>query len=252
MDVTSPELVRELIASDSRLDGRGLLEYRKTEVRVNDLSKTEGCCMVSIGETKVIVGIKFETMTPYPDSPTEGGLVVSLNYVPITFKAMPPNKDIEVARVVDRSIRESKAIDMESLCIIPKEKAFSMYIDAYILNYDGNLMDALNLATVKALMNTTMPVLNEAGKAARGDKKIKLKSIPVMVTVSSIDGKHVIDLNAAEEQSIDYALTISYLDGGRICAMQKQGEAGIPKEDLDKIFEIGSKKQEEIRKILME
>lgn len=252
MDITSPELVKELIAKDTRLDGRKPLEYRQIDVKVNALKKADGCCMVSIGETKVIVGVKFDLMTPYPDSPDEGGLVVSLNYVPITFKSLPQNKDIEFSRVVDRSIRESKALDMKKFCITPREKAFSVYIDAYILNYDGNLIDALNLATVKALMNTTMPKLGEDGKVARSDKMIELKCLPIVVTISSIDGKFIVDLSAVEEHAADYLLSLSYIDAKKICAMQKQGEAGIPKEELERIFDIGAEKQEELRKFLMQ
>jgi len=251
MDITSPELVKELIASDARLDGRKPEEFREIEMKVNALKKADGCCMLSIGNTKVIVGVKFDAMKPYPDSPDEGGLVVSLSYVPITFKNLPQNKDVEVSRVVDRSIRESHMLNMCDFCVEKGEKAFNIYIDGYILNYDGNLIDALNLATVKALMNTNMPALDENGKIIRSDKKINLSCLPVLVTVSSIDQKFVIDLNAAEEPAIDYALSIAYIDKDKICAMQKQGEAGIPKEDLEKIFEIGSIKQEELRKVLM-
>jgi exosome complex component RRP42 len=251
MDITSPELVKELIESDSRLDGRKPLDFREIDMKINALKKADGCCMLSMGNTKVVVGIKFEAMKPYPDSPNEGGLVVSLSYVPITFKNLPPHKDVEVSRVVDRSIRESHCLNMEDFCVQPGEKAFSMYIDGYILNYDGNLIDALNLATVKALMNTNMPALDENGKIIRSDKKINLKCLPLLVTVSNIDQKFVIDLNAAEEPAIDYALSIAYIDKDKICAMQKQGEAGIPKEDLEKIFEIGAQKQEELRRVLM-
>jgi exosome complex component RRP42 len=251
MDITSPELVKELISSDSRLDGRKPLDYREIDLKVNALKKADGCCMLSMGNTKVIVGIKFESMKPYPDSPDEGGLVVSLSYIPITFKNLSPNKDVEVSRVVDRSIRESHCLNMQDFCVLKGEKAFSIYIDAYVLNYDGNLIDALNLATVKALMNTNMPALDENGKVIRSDKKIKLSCLPVMTTISSIDQTFVVDLNTAEENAIDYSLSLSFIDKDTICAMQKQGEAGIPKEELDKIFELGTEKQEELRKILL-
>jgi len=251
MDITSPELVKELISSDTRLDGRKPLEFRPIDLKVNALKKAEGNCMLSIGNTKVVVGVKFEVMKPYPDSPEEGGLVVSLNYVPITFKSLPQNKDVEFSRVVDRSIRESHCLDMCEFCLEKGEKAFNIYIDAYVLNYDGNLIDALNLATVKALMNATMPAIDEEGKIMRTDKKINLKCIPVMVTISSVDQKYMVDLSAAEEPAIDYALSISFIDNGKICAMQKQGEAGIPREELEKIFEIAAEKQEELRKVLM-
>jgi exosome complex component RRP42 len=250
VETTSPELVRELITKGSRLEGRSPLEYRKIEIKANRLKKAEGSCELSLGDTKVIAGVKFDTMTPYPDSPDKGGLMVNISYIPIVFKELSQNKDIEASRVVDRSIRESKALALEDFCITPGEKAFTIFIDAYILNYDGNLIDAINLAALKALMSAKMPVLDEKGKAAQSDKPLKLNSVPIMVTVSSIDGEFIADLSSAEEHALDYSLCLSYLEDGRICAMQKQGSMGIPREDLEKIFEIGAKKQAELRKAL--
>lgn len=250
METTSPEVVKEFISRGSRFDGRKPLEYREIEMKVNELKKADGCCELSMGDTKVIVGVKFDTMTPYPDTPDKGGLIVSINYIPIVFKKLPQNKDIEVSRVVDRSIRESKTLNLEDFCVEPGEKAFTVFIDAYVLNYDGNLIDALNLAAMKALQNAKMPKLDENGKVARSDEPLKLNNTPIMVTVSSIEGEFMVDLTNAEENAVDYSLSLSYLDKDRICAMQKQGSGGIPQEDLEEIFKIGAEKQEELRKHL--
>jgi len=100
-------------------------------------------------------------MEPYSDTPDEGGLVVSVNYTPIVWKDMPSNTDIEISRVLDRSIRESKMLDLKEFCISPGNQSFQIFIDCYVLSYDGNLLDALNLAAVKALMNTNMPIVKE-------------------------------------------------------------------------------------------
>ena len=44
-----------------------------------------------------------------------------------------------MARVVDRGIRESKAIDLEKLCVEAGKLVFVVFVDVYVLNHDGIL-----------------------------------------------------------------------------------------------------------------
>jgi exosome complex component RRP42 len=249
MRTDSPDLVRDLIVKRTRLDSRKLLEYRKIECKLDVIPKAEGSCYVSIDDTKVIVGIKFDTMEPYEDTPDEGGLIVTLNYVPVVFQDMSQNKDIELSRVLDRSIRESKMLNLKDFCMKSNEQAIQVFIDSYIINYDGNLLDAMNLAAVKALKNTNMPKL-ENGKVEMTNNKINLNSEPIMITISNIRNNFLVDLNKAEEKAVDYSVAISYLGDNEICAMQKMGINGIKMKELDKILEIGKEKQKELRKFL--
>jgi len=249
MRISSPDLVRTLISKGTRLDGREFLDYRDIKVELNPVDKAEGSCYVEIGDTKVIVGVKFDKMEPYPDTPDEGGLVVSLNYVPVVFQDMEQNIDIEFSRVVDRSIRESKMLNMENFCITRGEKAIQVFIDGYVMNYDGNLVDALNLAAVIALNNTKMPKI-ENGEIVLTDQNIKLNHLPIMVTVSKINGNYLVDLNKAEEKAIDYSFIVSFLNDNETCAMQKMGTGGIKTSELKKLMEIANEKQKELRKFL--
>lgn len=247
----SPEVIKDLILKDERVDSRKSMEFREIKTILNYVGeKAEGSCYVEIGNTKVVVGIKFGVMQPYPDSLDEGGLMVSLNYAPIVWQDLPAHLDVELSRVLDRSIRESKMLDLKKFCIKEGEKSFQIFIDGYVMNYDGNLLDALNLATVKALMNMKMPMLDESGKITGSDKNIELDANPVMVTVSRINNKYLIDLNKEEELAADFSLSISYMDDKTICAMQKFGIQGIPMKEIDKIFDIGNEKQNELRKLL--
>ena len=88
-------------------------------------------------------------------------MTVNAELVPLaspTYEPGPPDEtSIELARIVDRGIRESKAIDTEKLCIEPGKKVFVVFVDVYVLNHDGNLIDAAALAAMSALMNTKMP-----------------------------------------------------------------------------------------------
>jgi exosome complex component RRP42 len=113
----------DLITKGKRLDERGPLDYRPLIITLGIIEKANGSAQVYLGKTKVVAGIKVEQGTPFPDTPNEGILTVNSEFVPMaspTFEAGPPDENsIELARVVDRGIRESKAIDLKKLCIEP-------------------------------------------------------------------------------------------------------------------------------------
>ena len=144
------ELMREHIyrmaASGRRVDGRAPDEPRTLEVRKGTIGTAEGSARVKLGKTDVLVGVKMGVGTPYPDTPNSGVLSTTAELIPMaspTFEAGPPGPAaVELARVVDRGIRETKTVDVEALCIVPKEKVWMMFIDIHILDYDGNLFDA--------------------------------------------------------------------------------------------------------------
>lgn len=144
--------IGDLLIQDKRLDGRGLLDYREIKFETGIVEKANGSALVSLGKTKVMVGIKVESGTPFPDSPEEGVLTVNAELVPLaspSFETGPPGeKSIELARVVDRGIRESKSIDTKKLCIVPGKKVFIVFVDIYILDHDGNLFDAPSCESV--------------------------------------------------------------------------------------------------------
>ncbi|MCD6088971.1 exosome complex protein Rrp42, partial [Candidatus Bathyarchaeota archaeon] len=150
--------IAQLLSSGKRLDGRGLLDYRPIQIETGIIEKAEGSARVRIGKTEVVAGVKIEIGEPFPDRPDEGVLTTNAEFVPLAspeFEAGPPTEDsVELARVVDRGIRESKAIDLKKLCIIPGKKVFIVFIDIYVLNHDGNLIDASALAALAALTNT--------------------------------------------------------------------------------------------------
>ena len=138
--------ILQLISQGKRVDGRGLLDYREITVEKGVIRTAEGSAMVCLGQTEVVVGIKVGLNTPYPDTPNEGILTVNAELVPLaspTFEPGPPDeRAIELARVVDRGIRSSRAIPLDRLCIVPGKRVYIVFVDIYILNHDGNLVDA--------------------------------------------------------------------------------------------------------------
>ena len=153
--------LHKLAQANKRIDGRAFDEYRPIKIETNFVKKAEGSAKVELGNTKVLVGVKLEVGEPYPDSPDCGVLTTNAELIPMAspeFEAGPPDeKSIELARVVDRGIRESEMIDLEKLCIEPGEKVWVVFVDIHILDFDGNLFDASSLAALAALLTAKVP-----------------------------------------------------------------------------------------------
>ncbi len=251
--------VEELLKKSKRLDGRGLEDFRNVTVEYGVSSKSaEGSAKVTIGETEVIVGIKMEIGTPYPDQPEKGTLMAGVELLPLSsprFESGPPSiKSIELARtVIDRGIRESDALDLKKLCIKKGEKMWMVVIDAYSINDNGNLADALGLAALAALKDAKFPEYDEKNDKIDYEKKTKklvLKELPVPVTVLKIGDKLIVDPVSDEEESIDARLTVATTEDGKVCAIQKGGDVALKSEDIEKMVDISIKKGKELRKLI--
>ena len=125
--------IADLIAKGKRLDGRGLSDYREIKIEQGIIERAEGSAKVLLGKTEVLAGIKIEIGKPYSDTPNAGVLTVNTELTPLaspTFDPGPPNKkSIEIARVVDRGIRESGMIDTKKLCIKKGERVWMINVD---------------------------------------------------------------------------------------------------------------------------
>jgi len=264
--MTSPIVVRvkkkrilELLASGKRVDERGLTDYRKIELDSGVIERAEGSARVRLGKTDVMVGVKISTGAPFADVPEKGVLTVNAELVPLaspSFEPGPPGENaVELARVVDRGIRESKAIDLEKLCVEAGKLVFVIFVDVYILNYDGNLIDASTMAALAALVNTKMfKYTVEDGEIVKkpGYTPLPIVNYPISVTFAKIGDKLVLDAGLDEEEVMDARLTMTLDKDGKICAIQKGGGSGyFTKEEISEAAKIAQKKTEELRKLVV-
>jgi len=243
------------LAHNLRFDGRKPLEWRKIEIEYGISKNAEGSARVKFGDTEVLAGVKLSIGEPYPDTPDKGALMVEADLSPMSspeFEAGPPDvKAIELARVVDRGIREAKAIDMEKLCIEKGKKCWIVSIDVVTINDAGNLLDASALAALAALKETRMPKV-EDGIIKYGEltkEPLPLNKEPIAVTVLKIGNFFIVDPLVEEEQAYDAKLTVTTTDDS-ICALQKGGTETLSIGDIEKMIDIGIEKSKEIRKQL--
>ena len=251
--------IAELLAKGKRSDGRGFTDYREIKIEPGAIERAEGSARVHLGETDVLVGVKIGTGTPFPDTPDTGVLTVNAELVPLAspdFEPGPPGENaVELARVVDRGIRESKAIDLENLCVESGKLVFVVFVDIYVLNHDGNLIDASAIAALAALLNAKMfkytvedcQIIKKPGYTP-----LPVVDYPVAVTFAKIANKIILDTELDEEQVMDARLTMTLDKDGNICAIQKGGGSGyFTREEILEASKIAQEKTAELRKIVV-
>ena len=247
--------ILSLIKEGKRIDGRKFDEYRKVSVQLNISENADGGARVKLGNTDVIAGIKMITGEPYPDSPDEGTISVGSELLPLAspeFEPGPPKESaIELARVVDRGIRESKTIDFKDLCIKEGELVWIVFIDSYVLNDDGNLFDAASLAALAALNSTKIPKL-ENNKIVKHEYKgkLKLSKQPLLFTCAKIAGKIISDPVISEEKAMEARFSCAVADDTKMCAFQKGGGGSFTVAEIDECIERAFKKAKEHRKLV--
>jgi len=245
------EYLIKLANNGKRADGRNFDQYRDIKVETNVVEKAEGSARVQIGNTQVIAGIKMDVGEPYPDSPESGVMSTAAELIPLAspdFEAGPPREDaIELARVVDRGIRESELIEVDKLCIEPEEKVWIVFIDIHIIDYDGNLFDAASLASLAALMTAKVPAERfELGE----DYPLPLKEPPISCTSVKFNGTVIMDPSLDEEEIAEARLTVATDNKGDIRAMQKGLNGSFTVDEIKKVIKASTDNGKKIREIL--
>jgi len=251
------ERIKQFLQEGKRFDGRAPEEFREISIETGVSKKAEGSARVRIGNTEVIAGVKMDVVEPYADSANKGNLMVSTELLPLSserFESGPPRfPAIEIGRLTDRAIRESKFIQMEKLCIKEGEKVWAVFVDIYSLNNDGNLIDAAGIAAVAALRTARIPKYDEeAGKVLYGewtDKKIPLeKEPPIIITVHKLGNKWIVDPTLEEEDVSEAKVTIGATLDGSISSIQKGEPREIGIEEFEQVLDMAEKVRKKVFK----
>jgi exosome complex component RRP42 len=238
--------IKEYLSEGKRFDGRKPDEFREIIIEKNVSKKAEGSVKVKIGKTEVIVGVKMDVGEPYPDSLDKGNLMVTAELLPLSserFENGPPKfPAIELGRIIDRCIRESKFIQFEKLCIKEGEKVWNVFVDIYSINDDGNLLDAAGIGAVTALKLAKIPHYDE--KTGKIDyevapaKKLPLeKDAPLSITYYKVGGTLIVDPTREEEDLSSTRVTIGRTDE-IISSIQKGESESLEIDELKELIDM--------------
>jgi exosome complex component RRP42 len=248
------EKVIALAQEGKRVDGRKLDEMREIKIETGMAENAEGSTMVFLGDTQVIAGLKMSTGEPYPDNQDEGSIAIGAEALPLAHpdyeSGRPSDSEVEIARVVDRGLRESKAIDFKSLCVKKGELVWIGFLDFYALNGDGNLFDAGSIASLVTFMNSQIPKLDKEGQIVKGEYsgKIKLEKMPLLTTFVKVGGKILLDPTYVEEKAAEARYSVATTEDGFITAMQKGIGGSFSLEEVNYMIDTAFKVADKVRK----
>lgn len=249
----------DLIANGKRLDGRNLEEIRDLQIEIDIIKKADGSAKVRLGNSEVIAGIKVETGEPFEGLENKGALIVTAEVLPIAspyIEPGPPDEEtIELARVVDRGIRESKMVNLDKLVLIPGKIVYTIFVDCSIINTDGNLFDATSYAVVAALVSSKLPIFEiQDEKVVDTGKKQEppITTIPISITSIRIGNNIILDPTSEEEVCMESRITITTNSNGEYTAIQKGASGYFTLEQIKFIAQTARIKGETIRTKLKE
>lgn len=251
--------IKNNLKNGERIDGRGLWDYREWKIKNNIIKSAEGSADVMLGDTRIITGLKYEVGEPFPDLPDEGVCTIMAELLPLAsplFEQGPPDEQsIEMARVVDRGIRHANCIQTKKLIVKEGKLVYILFVDMYVINYSGNLIDAGCVSALTTLISAYIPEgrVNEngelewTGKYLTGDDIVN--ELPFILTYGKIDDILFLDPNLPEELVVDGKISISVTEN-KITAIQKSGGATFSIDEIkmlcQKSMELGRKMREQL------
>jgi exosome complex component RRP42 len=244
----------DAISKGKRLDGRNLNEIRPLEIEIDIIKKANGSARVKLGNSEVVAGVKVETGEPFEGLENKGALILSAEVLPTASpysEPGPPDEEtVELARVVDRGVRESEMIDLDRLVLVPGNTVYTIFVDCSVINADGNLFDATSYAVVSALVSTKLPVFemqDDKVVDTGNEQDPPINTIPISITAVRIGDVVILDPSAEEEACMDARITVTTNSNGDYTAIQKGSTGSFTIEQIKRAAEIAKVKGEEIR-----
>lgn len=240
LSANEKKFIETALLSDLRVDGRRPFDYRNLTI---NFGKDDGSSEVQLGQTHVMGFVTAQLVQPYRDRPNEGTLSIYTEFSPMADPSFEPGRPgesaVELGRVIDRGLRESRAVDMESLCVVSGKSVWAIRVDLHILDNGGNLVDAANIAALAALSTFRRPECSLGGDdgqevivhppEVREPLPLIIHHLPVAVTFAFFRSEStlVIDPTHYEEAVMGGRMTVTLNANNDVCAIQKAGGEGV-------------------------
>jgi len=247
--------VTAALAAKRRLDNRKFLEVRDISIH---FGQDYGCCTAVVGQTRVLAQVSCEVVEPRPSRPNEGKLQINVHLSPMAAPHFEQGRGNELVdqlqQILDRNIKDSRCLDLESLCIMAEESVWQLRCDVTVLNAAGNLSDACNLAAVSALRHFHRPdvTVEEDGRvtihtfAEMEPIPTYMKKIPVCLTFAFFMEEDtyytLLDPTDIEERVQSGRLIIGLNPHGEITSLIFPGRVSLQKEQIMNCIQIAFSK----------
>jgi len=236
------DFVLKNIQDSRRLDGRKSYDYR--DIRIS-FGVSLGCCHVEIGKTKVLAQVSCEMGQPKQTRPHDGVLFVNVEMSPMASPAFeqgrPSEESVELSRLMERCLKESRCLDLESLCVVAGEKVWEIRVDIHVLNHEGNILDCASIAAISALAHFKRPDVSVQGQEItihppedRDPVGLSLHHMPLLVSFAFfLQGKFLlVDPSEKEEKVMEGKMVIGMNKHRELCTLQVTGQMLLLKDQV--------------------
>ncbi|EOY10082.1 3'-5'-exoribonuclease family protein isoform 2 [Theobroma cacao] len=221
LTVNEKNFIKTALLSEVRIDGRKPFEFRNIII---NFGSEDGLAEVQLGQTRVMGVVTAKLVQPYQDRPNEGTLTIYTEFSPMadpSFETGRPGESaVELGRIVDRGLRESRAVDTESLCIVAGKLVWGIRIDLHILDNGGPECslggeDGQEVIIHPPEMIEPLPLI--------------VHHLPIAITFGFFIDESivVIDPTHNEEAVMAGRMIATVNANGDICAIQKAGGEGV-------------------------
>ena len=250
--------ILDLLQEGKRIDGRALDEIRPLSIDTDVIPNANGSARARLGDTEIVSGVKVQPDKPFPDMGDKGIFICTAEILPLAHPSAetgPPTPDvIELARVVDRGIRESGMIDLSKMVLKQDKSVIGVFADNVVTDHDGNLFDACSYASVAAVITSKIPkweIKDDKPVIVEGETSdAPITTIPISITTGRIGESIILDPNLDEWGCLDARITITTNSDGNIVALQKGGKDGFTFDQLVKCSELSISMGPKIREII--
>jgi len=243
------------IEQDVRNDGRQRMDHRYFDLKTNVVLNANGSARLKLDHTDVLVAVKVGIEECSVSAPDVGRVECSVDCAPsasLRFEGRGADTlNVQLTTGLERMLR--RAIDVKSLCIVPKLQCWVVYVDATVLDSSGSLADAVSMAAYAALNTTTIPSI----EVVKGDQSAEtiievsddpfettplvLHHVPITVSLTKVGSCFVVDASAEEEACKSAGVTFTVDAEGMITSTSKSGTGGISPAMLMEMMKVASK-----------
>lgn len=252
-----------------RADGRGLMRARRTRVT---LGERWGDAQVWLERTRAAATASVTAITPAPERPAEGSVIITVELSPASGEAAArmaasgarSEAGAALRASVERVVRDSRALDVDALCIVAGARVWAVRVHVDVLADDGNALDAAVLAAAAALLHARRPDVTVSGRDVivhspdeREPLPLPVHHVPIAVSFAlfravdtEADDVSALDPTRREMLAAAGALTLACNAQGEVCAVQKAGGLPLASALLVECAKVAEKRAIELTKVL--
>ncbi|EGT53212.1 CBN-EXOS-9 protein [Caenorhabditis brenneri] len=253
-------LILEALRSGKRFDFRGLEEFREVKLVVGAEIGTAIC---TIGNTKVLAAVSAQIAEPSSMRPHKGVINIDVDLSPMANYANEHDRlgsrGMELIRLLELIIRDSRCIDVESLCIRAGKEIWKVRVDVRILDDDGSLLDCACLAAITALQHFKRPnvtlephhtlIYSEYEKAP---VPLNIYHMPICTTIGLLDKGQmvVIDPTDKEAACLDGSIVVACNKRREVCALHQSTNLVLSTKQIERCVKLAMSRAEALTAVV--